>query len=33
MTGGIINKMISVDISFSEQTAKSLVANLITSML
>ena len=33
MTGGIINEMISVVISFSEQTAKSLLANLITFML
>ena len=33
MTGGIINQMISVDISFSELTAKSLVANFITFML
>ena len=33
MTGGIINQMISVNISFSELTAKSLVANFITFML
>ena len=33
MTGGIIDKTISVGISFSELTAKSLVANFIIFML
>ena len=33
MTGGIINQMISIDISFSELTAKSLVVNFITFVL